>query len=206
MKIFSVNDTEFNKFGKVIDNPFNEFFANAQKNIPVPHDGVSYVASLEVFESDEVVNYYQNYFGDMEVQVGYCWGANNTLNGLEWHKSTEINCALEDMVLLLGDLREMNNDKFDSSNLRAFHVKKGESIEIFQTTLHFCPMMPDNNVFKSVVILPRGTNTPLLNRSCDKKLIARNKWFICHSESKKHVEMGRVVGITGENIIIDKLR
>ena len=62
--------------------------------------------------------------------------------------------------------------------------------------------MPDDKVFKNVVILPRGTNTPLTVASDDKKLVARNKWLVCHGESKKHVDMGRVIGIVGENIVV----
>lgn len=52
------------------------------------------------------------------------------------------------------------------------------------------------------MILPRGTNTPLRTECEDKKLVARNKWLICHGESKKHADMGRVIGIIGENIVV----
>ena len=117
---------------------------------------------------------------------------NDTLNALEWHKSSEVHCALEDMVLLLGDMRDMKDGVFDTKNIKAFSVKKGESVEIYQTTLHFCPVLPCGGVFKNVVILPRGTNTPLTKQSGDKKLVARNKWLICHPECKKQTELGRV--------------
>ena len=106
------------------------------------------------------------------------------------------------MILLLGDRREMTDGIFDTKNIKAFLVKKGESVEIYQTTLHFCPTLPSNGVFRNVVILPRGTNTPLMAKSEDKKLVARNKWLICHKESKKHVETGKVIGIIGENIVV----
>ena len=106
------------------------------------------------------------------------------------------------MILLLGDQRQMENGIFDTKNIKAFLVKKGESVEIYQTTLHFCPSMSNGQVFKNVVILPRGTNTPLTVAVKDKKLVARNKWLVCHPESKKHVDMGRVIGITGENIVV----
>ena len=138
----------------------------------------------------------------MDVQIGYCWGKSDTLNALEWHKSSEVHCALEDMILLLGDKRQMKGGVFDTKNIKAFFVKKGESVEIYQTTLHFCPSMPDGKVFKNVVILPRGTNTPLTVISDDKKLVSKNKWLICHGESKKHVDMGRVVGVVGKNIVV----
>lgn len=202
MTIYSISDQEFERYGKVVENPFNSLFENAQKAVAVPEAGAMYKASLDLFETDETLSYYKSVFGDMDVQIGYCWGRNDTLNALEWHKSSEINIALEDMVLLLGDIRDVKDNSYDSKNLRAFLVKKGEAVEIYATTLHFCPCASDQKVVKCLVVLPRGTNTPLDTPSNDKCLIAKNKWLICHPEAKKHVELGRVVGITGENIVV----
>jgi hypothetical protein len=202
MKFYSIKDKEFKTLGKEVENPFFNFFVEKAERIAIPENGSSYMASVEDFESKELLSFYRAHFGDMDVQIGYCWGRNNTLNALEWHKSPEINVALEDMVLLLGDMRDMEGDSFDTANLKAFLVKKGEAVEFYQTTLHFCPCAQDNNVFKSVVILPRGTNTTLENPSLDKKLIAKNKWLICHPECKRHVDLGRVASIKGENVII----
>lgn len=202
MKIYSIHDKEFNAYGEVIACPYFDLFERAAKEIAVPETGCAYMASVLAFETEESTAYYRQYFGDMDAQVGYCWGRNDTLNALEWHKSSEVHCALEDMILLLGDQRQMENGMFDTKNIKAFLVKKGESVEIYQTTLHFCPSMPNGEVFKNVVILPRGTNTPLTVAVEDKKLVARNKWLICHPESQKHVDMGRVVGLCGENIVV----
>ena len=202
MKIYSIHDKEFENYGEVVACPFFDVFEKGAKEIAVPETGCSYMASVPAFETAEAKAYYNDYFGDMDAQIGYCWGRNDMLNALEWHKSSEVHCALEDMILLLGDKREMQNGVFDTKNIKAFLVKKGESVEIYQTTLHFCPSMPENKVFKNVVILPRGTNTPLNTPSADKKLIARNKWLVCHPECKKHVDLGRVVGLVGENIVV----
>ena len=46
----------------------------------------------------------------MPIQIGYCNGPNSTLNGLEYHKSSEINIAITDMVLLLGKVQEVENN------------------------------------------------------------------------------------------------
>ena len=43
-------------------------------------------------------------FGEMEIQIGYCNGHNSMLNALEYHKSSEINVAATDAVLLLGSI------------------------------------------------------------------------------------------------------
>ena len=202
MKIYSICDKEFENFGKVIDCPFFELFKNGASEIAVPETGCAYLASVPNFETKESIDFYNKLFGDMEVQIGYCWGRNDLLNALEWHKSSEVHCALEDMIMLLGDQRLMKNGKFDTKNIKAFLVKKGQSIEIYQTTLHFCPSMPNGKVFKNVVILPRGTNTPLTVETEDKTLVAKNKWLICHKDCKKQVDLGRVIGLVGENILV----
>ena len=202
MKVYSIHDREFEKYGQVIACPYLDFFEKEARAIVIPETGCSYMASVPAFETAETLAYYRAQFGDMDAQIGYCWGRNDTLNALEWHKSSEIHCAIEDMILLLGDMKEMQDGDFDTNNIKAFLVKKGESVEIYQTTLHFCPSKPNGQVFKNIVVLPRGTNTPLTSVTADKKLVARNKWLICHGASKKHVDMGRVVGIVGENIVV----
>lgn len=202
MKIYSIHDKEFEEYGQVVECPFFDLFEKEAAKLAIPEEGCSYMASVPAFETAEAAAYYRDHFGDMDAQIGYCWGYNDTLNALEWHKSSEVHCALEDMILLLGDMKEMENGVFDTKNIKAFLVKKGESLEIYQTTLHFCPSMPKGTVFKNVVILPRGTNTPLTTETSDKKLIARNKWLVCHPDSKKHVDAGRVVGVIGENIVV----
>lgn len=203
MKIYSIHDKEFLQYGKVLDGLFYDTLKQVSEEIAVPEEGSAYHASEASFERTDVMEYYRNCFGGMDVQIGYCWGRNNTLNALEWHKNSEIALALTDLIMLFGDIREMQDGKYDTSNIKAFLFKQGESAEIYATTLHFCPIGVNGGVFKNVVILPRGTNTPLEAPSLDKMLISKNKWLIIHPDFKKQVELGRVIGITGENIVIE---
>lgn len=202
MKIYSIRDKEFAKYGKVIDAPYFDKLKKASEDIPVPETGSMYKASEPLFDTDEINAYYKEAFGMLDVQVGYCWGRNDILNALEWHKNSEIAVALTDLIMLLGDMREMEDGKFDTKNIKAFMFKEGDSAELYATTLHFCPGMPDGKVFKNVVVLPKGTNLPLEKPSNDKFLHAVNKWIIVHSDFKRLVDMGRVVGVIGENIKI----
>lgn len=204
MKIYSVHDEKFRQYGRTVACPFFEHFAAEAAKIALPEAGCSYIASLAAFETPEAMDYYTAHFGDMDVQIGYCWGQNDTLNALEWHTCTEVQCALEDMILLLGDLREIRNGTFDTKRVKAFLVKKGEAVEIYGTTLHYCPAVPAGQTFRAVVVLPRGTNTPLTAKSDDERLIARNKWLICHKESRECTEEGRAVGLVGKNTVIKK--
>ena len=202
MKIYSINDKEFLQYGKVLDGAFYDVFKKASDEIALPETGSAYRASEPTFETEEAKAFYTQAFGGLDTQIGYCWGKNDALNALEWHKNSEIAVALSDLIMLFGDLREMQDGKYDTANVKAFLFKEGESAEIYATTLHFCPLGVNGNAFKNVVILPRGTNTPLETPSNDKMLIAKNKWLIVHPDFKKQVEMGRVVGITGENIVL----
>lgn len=204
MIIYSIHDKEFKDFGEVIDCPFFDLFEREAKKIPNPESGCSYLASVSYFETQNAIAYYCEKFGDMDVQIGYCWGRNDSLNALEWHKSSEIQCALEDMILLLGKKSDINDDGiFNTSDVKAFLVKKGESVEIYQTALHYCPCMKDGKSFKCVVILPKGTNTPLTNKTEDRKLIAKNKWLICHAECTEQVKAGSIIGLKGDNIVVN---
>ena len=203
MKIYSIHDKEFSLYGTVLSESLYSDFQKAAENIALPETGSAYTASEPSFETDEAIAFYKQAFGGLDIQIGYCRGQNNALNALEWHKNSEIAVALSDLIMLLGDLREMQDGQYDASKIKAFLFKKGESAEIYATTLHFCPLGVNGNAFKNVVILPRGTNTPLAEPSLDKRLIAKNKWLIIHPDFTKQVELGRVIGITGENIVIE---
>ncbi len=52
-------------------------------------------------------------------------------------KSSEINIAITDMVLLLGKVQEVENNVFHSNDVIAFFVPKGTAVELYSTTLHF---------------------------------------------------------------------
>ncbi|MEH7071381.1 DUF4867 family protein, partial [Priestia megaterium] len=144
-------------------------------------------------------------YGEMSIQIGYCNGPNSTLNGLEYHKSSEINIAITDMVLLLGKVQEVENNVFHSNDVIAFFVPKGTAVELYSTTLHFAPCKVNNEGFKTIVILPKGTNDPLSTNiqkrtKEDELLFMKNKWLIAHPEREQLINKGAHPGIKGENI------
>ena len=202
MKIYSTADECFARFGKVIESPYYHDLKEASVGVEIPSEGTKYFPSVAAFETNDINDHYTQMFGGLDIQIGCCLGRNKTMNALEWHKSSEIAVALSDMILLLGDIRDMENGKYDSKNLKAFFVMEGESVELYSTTLHFCPINVKDTPFTNVVILPRGTNTPLERPSLDKRLISKNKWLIIHKDFTAQVELGRDVAIVGENIII----
>ncbi len=201
MKIYSIHDEEFKNFGRVIDVDTTEIVAVA-KNIEMPENGSKYVPFLEAFENLDIKKYFQDeIFGQNPMQLGFCWGYNDTMNALEWHTCSEINVATDDLILLLGDIRDIEKDyKYDSSKVMAFKMEKGETVEIYATTLHYCPIHCDKNIgFGSVVGLSKGTNTPLDKKPETNLLFAKNKWLIAHEDNEALKARGVVATIYGEN-------
>ena len=49
-------------------------------------------------------------YGQMGIQLGYCNGHNKKLNALEYHRDSEVNLAVTDLVLLLGRQQDIEED------------------------------------------------------------------------------------------------
>ena len=61
-----------------------------------------YVPSVEELEALDVAKALQNKgFGGIPIEIGYCNGHNKKLNAVEYHRSSEINVAVTDLVLLI---------------------------------------------------------------------------------------------------------
>ncbi len=204
MKFYTTKDQEFKQFGKLVNLDTDEIIETAQK-IERPVEGSAYIASCPEFEELSVAQKIQNeFFGGLDVQIGYCHGHNNKLNAVEWHKCSEINIAVTDLVLLLGDVRDIEDtNEYDSSKIKAFIIKKGEAVEIYATTLHFCPIETTHEGFGCVVGLTKGTNTDIDFVSEDKLLFRKNKWIIAHKDNDALIKKGVVGGIYGTNYEIN---
>ena len=203
IEFFDVTSDEFKTFGRIIKNIDVTEITKVCDNIEKPESGSTYVASLEDFEKLEIAEIIKNeLFGTLPAQIGYCWGYNNMLNATEWHANSEINVAITPLVLLVAHLWDMENGKIDSSKFKAFYLPAGTVIESYATTLHYCPCQVSDDGFKSVVGLPKGTNTDLETSVEDKMIFRKNKWIICHVDNIELIKKGVVPGITGENFEI----
>ena len=174
------------------------------RHTPVPED-VVYVPSCEEMESLEVAKELQNKgFGGLPIQIGYCNGHNKKLNAVEYHRNSEINVAVTDLVLLLGCQQDIEEDfTYDTSKIEAFLVTAGTGIEVYGTTLHYAPCNTEDSGFQCVVVLPKGTNTeltfPVKETGEEKLMTAKNKWLIGHEEAAID---GAFNGLKGENITL----
>lgn len=204
IEFFSVKDKEFKSFGRIISNiDADEIIKEAEK-INMPEENSIYLTSVEQFENLEITTKIKNLcYGSLNMQTGYCYGHNSYMNATEWHSSSEINIAVTDLVLILGHIWDIENKKIDSSAFKAFFVPKGTVIEVYATTLHFCPCEVNKNGFGCVVCLPVGTNTELEVEVDDKILFRKNKWIIAHVENEGLINRGVVAGIEGINYKIN---
>ena len=202
MRIQNVADDAFRRYGKVLEGyDFTELLKE-MKHTPVPED-VTYVPSVEEMEALPVAKELQNKgYGGLPIEIGYCNGHNKKLNGLEYHRSSEINVAVTDLVLLIGHQQDVEKDyTYDTSKVEAFLVPAGTAIEVYATTLHYAPCTAQEGGFRCVVVLPKGTNEALPFETAkegeNRLLAAMNKWLIAHEDAQ--IE-GAFCGLKGENV------
>lgn len=207
VKILSVFDDEFKTYGNVIPNyDFSKLTTFMENNTDIPESGNIYVASVAEMETEDIVNTIRDeIYGGMPIQVGYCNGRNTTYNGFEYHKGSEINVAVTDFMLVLGHTWLIAEDgTYRIEDAQPVFVPKGTAIEMFQTTLHLSPCRVYDEGFKGIVILPRGTNTPLESKPANKVgenklLLQKNKWVIAHPDREPLIKQGAFPGLIGEN-------
>lgn len=206
VKVLSVKDAVFAPYGRVVTGyDFSGLISYMEEKTPIPQQGNIYIASEPEMEQDPVVEQLTNsFYGGMPIQVGYCNGRNTTYNGFEYHKGSEINVAVTDFMLVLGHTWLIKNNTYRVEDAQVFFVEKGTAIEMYQTTLHLSPCRVDDTGFRGIVILPRGTNTPLVNRTVssdpeNQLLLQTNKWVIAHPEREPLIRQGAHPGLLGEN-------
>ena len=200
LKLYEVDDVAFAEYGRRITGADVAEIIEVGKKIAFPEDGSMYEASTPAFEELEIADWIQkNCYGELPTQVGYCYGHSRFLNGWEWHTCSEINIAVTDMVLILAKLSDLKNGTIDSSTAKAFLLHAGDIVEVYATSLHFCPCEVDKSGFGCVVALPKGTNIPLDGQVDSPLLFRKNKWLIAHEANEGLIARGVVPGITGPN-------
>ncbi|MDE6904615.1 MAG: DUF4867 family protein [Lachnospiraceae bacterium] len=212
MEILKVESEEFHKYGRVIRNVDFRELVEKMKDTPMP-EGVVYEPSVLELEKLPVMKELSAvFYGEMPIQIGYCNGHNTYLNGLEYHRSSEVNVAATDTVLILGRQQDVKEDfTYDTSKAQAFFLPGGTGVELYADTLHYAPCGVEGKGFLVAVVLPRGTNGPLREKHTavaadgsapneDALLAAANKWLIGHAEGG-HGE-GTFLGLKGKNLNI----
>ncbi|MCX4307170.1 MAG: DUF4867 family protein [Acetatifactor sp.] len=205
MEIKKVTDPSFRKYGRVVQGiDFTELVNAIKEKTPLP-EGVAYEPSIEELEKTAVAKELQRRtYGELPIQVGYCNGHNYKLNAVEYHRSSEINVAATDAVLLVGTQQDITDDfTYETAKMEAFLVEAGTAVELYATTLHYAPCSADEGGFKVGIVLPAGTNYPLKESHEgweDSLITAQNKWLIGHEEGG--LDDGAHIGLVGKNLDI----
>lgn len=208
MKLQNITDGTFQKYGRIIEGCDFSDLLKAMGDTPCPADEVIYVpsdAELEKLSEFECLR--DVVYGGLPVQIGYCNGSNRKLNAVEYHRSSEVDIAVSDLILLLGCQQDIEPGfTYETSRVEAFFVPAGTAVELYATTLHYapCSAAPDSG-FRCVVVLPRDTNLDLETVPepvGEARLItARNKWLIAHEDAG--IE-GAFCGLKGKNINLNE--
>lgn len=206
MKILSVLDKAFIPYGRVVTKDYEvSELVEAMEKTEAPVDSVVYYPGIKELEALPIAKIMQDsFFGGLPIQVGYCNGTNTKLNAVEYHRNSEVNVAVTDLIILIGKQQDIEEDNtYDTSKIEAFLVPAGSVFEMYATTLHYAPCSVDGKPFRNVVILPKGTNFDLevvpKGAKEDSLLFATNKWLIAH----KHANIkGAFNGLKGENVEI----
>ncbi len=208
MEILSVYDPEFKRYGTVLEGfDYSELFKVCKAVSPKPLNSFTYTASVPEMETLRVAKDIENHvFGGMPVQFGFCNGSNHTMNCLEFHRTSELNIAIDSVILLLGCVADFEeNYKLNTDTVKAFKVPAGVGVELFGTTLHYAPCNVEEDGYRVICVLPRGTNgerPEMANINAEDKLcMGTNKWLVAHNDAPEAVN-GAYVGLYGKNLTV----
>ncbi len=207
MKLYDATDAAFRPYGRILGGYEVSEIVRTLKALPLPPRGVSYIPSEAALEALPIsIILEQEFFGGLPMQLGCCMGYNSRLDALEYHRSSEINIAASQAVLLLGRQQDIDDSfRYDTSHIEGFIIREGMAVEIYATTLHYAPCCVNECGFRIAVALPRCTNLSLENpagtcRAENRLLSARNKWLIGHPDAD--LPENSYIGLTGENITL----
>lgn len=210
LDIHSVSDPLFARYGRLLEGYKPDDVISRARGI-LPHsEDVVYEPSVPTLEEPADFNtaIEQRVFGGVPVQVGWCYGQNLHMGALEYHKGSEVNACLTDVLLLVGHVQDVSFGQeitYDAGGVEAFYAPQDSVIELSPWNLHFAPIhVREGEQFATLVYLPLRTNEPLpyeVEKVGESRLLfAINKWLIAHPDAEALIEEGAYPGITGSDI------
>ncbi|MEN6480051.1 MAG: DUF4867 family protein [Anaerolineales bacterium] len=217
LNLLPVGDPAFKRYGRLLTayDP-TEMMARASLILPRA-EGVAYEPSVRALEAPSLFNEAMQceVFGGMPIQVGWCYGHNVSLDALEYHRGSEVDLCLTDVVLLVGHVQDicwgedeqMGPVSYDTAKVAAFFAPAGAVVELSPWNLHYAPIQcRADQSFATLVYLPKGTNEPLSFQvppwGENRLLFAVNKWLLAHPSVGSLQEAGAYPGLAGENITV----
>jgi hypothetical protein len=210
--LLAVDSPEFERYGRLLTryDP-GEMIARAKAIMP-QSTGIVYEPSVPKLEEPAALNttLLREVYGGMPMQVGWCYGRNLQMSGLEYHKGSEVDVCLTDAVLLVGHVQDIvfgHEIRYDTRKVAAFYAPAGSVVELSPWNLHFAPIhVARGGDFATLVYLPKGTNEALPFHvdpvGENKLLFAINKWLIVHPGATGLVAQGAYPGMVGDDILV----
>jgi hypothetical protein len=205
IKIKGITNKAFIKYARIVTGyDFIEMISYIENKTPIPEEGVLCVNSVDNIDLlAETCRLKNSFFGEVDIQVGYCSGRNSKLNYMEYHRSNKILVAVTDLIIFVGRVQDIKENQYDSNKAEAFFVPEGVAIEVFSTTLCSLPCRMEDSGFRAIIIQLKTTGTALKSQSgIDCLLYSKNRWVIAHSEAVQYINDDSQLGIVGENIEI----
>ena len=202
MEIVPVTDRRFAGYGQLFSGCDLREFLTVLRAAPLPGEGTAYAASDARLERLPAARTLQaRGFGGLPVQIGCCSGRCGGLTCLEYHRTSEIDIAGDDLILLLARQTELEDYTLDTGRVRAFLVPAGTAVELYATTLHYAPCgAAPGRSFRMGCVLPRGTNLEkpegVPAEGEGRLLWGANKWLIAR-EGTPEAALGAFVGLRG---------
>ena len=205
-----VTDAAFRPYGRILPLDTKAFVKTIGMRPPTAAGVVVYEPNVLAFNDLEVCNVLRDVvFGELPIEFGHCSGFNAKLNAFEYHRSSEVDIAATDLVLILGRQQDIDwqTCSYDTAKAEVFFVPAGTAVELYATTLHYAPCGIDGAEFRCGVVLPYGTNEALENGipagdGEPRLLFAVNKWLLAHAESGLDRD-GAWIGLTGKNLCLE---
>jgi len=133
MDILAVTASEFARYGRPLEGLTARTAVAFARENALPGASTVYEPGVAGLEADEefVAAVSQQVYGGMPVQVGWCYGRNLQLGGLEYHKGTEVLVAVTDVILLLGHFDGLvwgERITYDTAQVEAFFLPQGSVV------------------------------------------------------------------------------
>jgi hypothetical protein len=99
LEILSIESPLFREYGEVISHDFSDMFTSSMESMTP--EGPTYLKDVEpLHKCRSFLFLEEKVFGGVPIQAGICFGNNSKMNGMEYHKSSEVIIAVTDIVLI----------------------------------------------------------------------------------------------------------
>lgn len=115
----SVHDIEFKEYGRILSLDIKDFIVTMLGK-EIVEEGVIYEPSDRDLEALPLFKQIKNeVYGGLEIEFGFCSGHNSKLNAVEYHRSSEIDIAATDLILMLGRQQDIDytNNTYETQNI-----------------------------------------------------------------------------------------